>query len=300
MTKVLVVEDTKTDRTLLSELLMSKNYDVVGANNGIEALKSVKASKPDIIISDIMMPEMDGFALLRELKKDESTKHIPLVFYTAHYLDEKDKELAVKLGASGFIFKPLEFSELLTKIESILGEYETGSIKPDEPSFKTEEEYLKHYSERIIRKLEEKVIELDQETIERKWAFEELARALNERENFMETIPGIVCTLDINGNMIRWNHKLMEVTGLQGNEIMGKPVLELFANQDKAIMDETIRKVLNEGYVEVEARILGKNGVPVQYHLTAAALKDEQGNLMGIIGVGVDITERKKRSGIAH
>lgn len=300
MTKVLIVEDKKPDRTLLSELLTSKNYEVVEANNGIEALKSVKTLNPDIIISDIMMPEMDGFALLRELKKDDSTKHIPLVFYTAHYVGEKDKELAVKLGASGFIFKPLEFKELLNKLESLLKDYETGLVRPEKPSFETEEEFLKQYSERIIRKLEEKVIELDQETVERKWAFEELARALNERENFIETIPGIVFTLDINGNMIRWNRKLMEITGLRGKEIMGQHVLELFANQDKAIMAETIRKVLDESYAEVEARMLGKNGVPIQYHLTAAALKDEHGNLMGIIGVGVGITGHKKRDGIAH
>lgn len=300
MTKVLVVEDNKIDRALLSEMLAFKKYVVAEASNGIEALKSVKSSKPDIIISDVMMPVMDGFTLLRELKKDESTKHIPLIFYSAHYVGEKDKELALKLGASGFVFKPIEFKELINKIESLLGEYETGLVKPEEPSFKTEEEYLKQYSERIIRKLEEKVVELEQETVERKWAFEELGRALNERENFMETIPGIVCAADINGNLIRWNRKLMEVTGLKGKEIMGKPVLELFADQDKAIMTGAIGKVLKEGYAEVEAKMLGKNGILIPYHVTVTALKDENCNLMGLIGVGIDITERKKRGGIAN
>ncbi len=292
--RVLIVDDNKNNRTLLSEMLTYKNYKVAEACNGIEALACIKASKPDLIISDIMMPGMDGFTLLRELKKEKSTKHIPLVFYTAHYVGEKDRELALKLGASRVIFKPKEFKELVDEIEAVLGEYRTGLIKAEKPVFKTEEEYLKQYSERIIRKLEEKVIELEQEIRERKWAFEELARALNERENFMETIPGIVCALDSNGNLIRWNRKLVEVTGLRGKEIMGRSVLELFAEPDKSLIAETIRKVLEEGYDEVYAKMPGKNRVSIPYHLTCAALKDEQGNLTGLIGVGIEVTERKK------
>lgn len=300
MTKVLVVEDNKLDRTLLGEMLTYKNYVLEVASDGFEALKSAKSSKPDIIISDIMMPVMDGFTLLRELKKDETTKHIPLVFYSAHYVDEKDKELALKLGASGFVFKPVEFKELINKIESVLGEYETGLVKPEEPSFRTEEEYLKQYSERIIRKLEEKVLELEQETVERKWAFEELGRALNERENFMETIPGIVFAADINGNMVRWNRKLAEVTGLAGNEIMGGHVPELFAEQDRAAITGMVGKVLEEGYAEFEAGIIGKNGALIPYRLTVTALKDESGKINGLIGVGIDMTGRRRRGGIAH
>lgn len=93
MTKVLVVEDNKTDRALLGEMLAYKDYVVAVASNGIEALKSVKSSKPDIIISDIMMPVMDGFTLLRELKKNESTKLIPLIFYSGTMLAKRIRSL---------------------------------------------------------------------------------------------------------------------------------------------------------------------------------------------------------------
>lgn len=84
-----------------------------------------------------------------------------------------------------------------------------------------------------------------------------------------------------------------------GKEIMGKHVPELFANHDRATVTGTIRKVLEEGYAEVEAEMHGKNGVLIPHHLTFTSLKDENGNLMGLIGVGIDITERKKREGIS-
>lgn len=110
--KVLVVDDNKEGRLLLSKLLTSNNYEVKEACNGIEALESLKTSKPDLIISDILMPEMDGFTLIRELNKDIGGGKIPVVFYSAQYLNEKDKELAEKLGASRFITKPAETYEI--------------------------------------------------------------------------------------------------------------------------------------------------------------------------------------------
>ena len=159
--KVLVVDDNKNDRMLLSKIINSNGYEAAGANNGIEALEYANRSKPDLIISDIMMPEMDGFTLLRILKKDERIKNIPFVFYTAHYIGERDRELALKLGASGFIVKPLEPNKLLHEIKTVFTEYEAGKIKSAEPLLGAEEEYLRQYSKCIVRKLEEKIVELE-------------------------------------------------------------------------------------------------------------------------------------------
>ena len=113
--KVLVVDDNQNDRKMLSKLLVSNGYEPVEACNGIEALEIVKSSKPDLIISDIMMPEMDGFTLLRELGKDETARDIPFIFYTAHYISAKDKELATALAASRFLIKPVEPKEILSE-----------------------------------------------------------------------------------------------------------------------------------------------------------------------------------------
>ena len=158
---ILVVDDRKTDRKLVSTILTSNGYEVAEAVNGIEAIEYLKKSKPDMIISDIMMPGMDGFSFLRELKKNKSLSGIPFIFYTAHYVSEKDKELAASLGASRFLIKPTEPKDLLYEIKTTLEEYDIGVTAPVNPLIRSEEEYLKLYSDRIFRKLEEKIIELE-------------------------------------------------------------------------------------------------------------------------------------------
>ncbi|MBC2708957.1 MAG: response regulator [ANME-2 cluster archaeon] len=158
---ILVVDDRKTDRKLVSTILISNGYEVAEAVSGIDALKYLRKSKPDMIISDIMMPEMDGFTLLREINKSGNLSNIPFIFYTAHYVSEKDKELAASLRASRFMIKPTEPRDLLHEIRTTLKEYEIGVTAPVNPLIKSEEEYLKLYSDRIFRKLEEKISELE-------------------------------------------------------------------------------------------------------------------------------------------
>jgi len=292
--RILVVDDNKNDRMLLREVLSTNNYDVSESSNGIDALQYLRISKPDIIISDIMMPEMDGFTLLRELKKNSFSMDIPFVFYTANYLSEKDVELASKLGASKFILKPAEIKDLLGQIGSVIREYESGLIKGADPLISKEEDYLKQYSERIVRKLEEKIVELEQEINERRWAFEELAKAQNELENIMECIPDIIYAINLDGNLIRWNSRLTEVMGLLGNQIMGRPVLNFIAENDRAKMAEAIKASNERGYTSVDADLIGKDGKPIPYHWTGAFLKDEAGKVVGLTGVGIDFTESRK------
>jgi two-component system cell cycle sensor histidine kinase/response regulator CckA len=289
--KILVVDDNKNDRMLLRELLSTNNYDVLEACNGIEALQHIRTSKPDLIISDIMMPEMDGFTLLRELKKNSFNMDIPFMFYTANYVGKKDSELASNLGASKFIVKPVELKELLKEIRYIINDYESRLKKPT--LICKEEEYLKQYSECIVRKLEEKIVQLEQEIIERRWAFEELAKAQNELENIMECIPDIIYAINLEGNLIRWNNRLTEVTGLLGNQIMGRPVLNFIAENDRAKMDEAIRVAKEEGYASVDAGLVGKDIEPIPYRWTSAALKDENGKVIGLTGLGIDFTESR-------
>ncbi|MCX7914548.1 MAG: response regulator, partial [Thermodesulfovibrionales bacterium] len=118
--KILIVEDNTDSRVLLEKMLKSRGYDVLSASNGVEALEKISLSMPDLIISDILMPEMDGFELCRRIKTDENLSHIPFVFYTATYVDEKDERLALSLGASRFLIKPMEPDVFLSIIEGCL------------------------------------------------------------------------------------------------------------------------------------------------------------------------------------
>lgn len=86
-TKVLIAEDTEDSRIVLERLLASQGFEVASGVNGLEALQLAKANPPDIIISDILMPEMDGFELCRQIKRYPDLHKIPFVFYTATYTE---------------------------------------------------------------------------------------------------------------------------------------------------------------------------------------------------------------------
>lgn len=119
MIKLLLVEDNEMNRDMLSRRLIRKNYEVVIAVNGLEALEMVKSESPDLILMDLSLPEMDGWEATRRIKADNNTKDIPLIVLTAHAL-KTDRENAFETGCDDFDVKPVDFQRLLGKIENLL------------------------------------------------------------------------------------------------------------------------------------------------------------------------------------
>lgn len=112
---VLVVEDNQIDRTRLVKILSDAGYEVSTAENGLQAIDEVKRNKPEAILMDVNMPEMDGFAATRALRGDKDTKHIPVILVTAK--DQKaDKAWGQMLGAKGYVTKPFTDEQLLEQI----------------------------------------------------------------------------------------------------------------------------------------------------------------------------------------
>ena len=89
--KILVVDDNINDREIMFELLNADGYEVTCASNGVEALEKIRESKPDLVISDIMMPQMDGFGLCRELKRTMETIKIPIILYSSSFTGHNPK-----------------------------------------------------------------------------------------------------------------------------------------------------------------------------------------------------------------
>jgi PAS domain S-box-containing protein len=160
MKRILVVDDIEENLYLLRILLEAHGYETDQAVNGREALNRASEKTPDMIISDILMPVMDGFTLCREWKNHERLKHVPFIFYTATYTDPRDEQLALDMGADAFIVKPAEPDEFMYKIETVLNSVSeqkavSEKIKP------ADETVLKKYNEALIRKLEHKMFELE-------------------------------------------------------------------------------------------------------------------------------------------
>src|SRR5512138_2423508 len=158
MSRVLIVDDGAENLYLLRALLQGHGYEVEEARNGADALAKANARAPDLVISDLLMPVMDGYALLREWRADDELKSIPFIVYTATYTEPRDERLALDLGADAFIVKPAEPEQLIARIREIESRQPREKLEP----IAEEPELLKEHTEVLVRKLEKKVRELEQ------------------------------------------------------------------------------------------------------------------------------------------
>jgi len=177
--KVLIVDDNQENLDMVEYLLKANNFEISKALNGKIALEILKNEKHELIISDILMPVMDGFQFCRECKTDPRLKDILFVFYTATYVDQKDEEFALSLGAQKFIRKPQEPDIFLKTINEVIKNAEKFTTKPIE---KEEKEILKLYNERLISKLEKKNLDLEKEIEAHKKTVCELIKAKEKAE----------------------------------------------------------------------------------------------------------------------
>ena len=115
---ILVVDDSSTARKILEKNLSEKNYQIESAVDGQEALHKIKKSRPDLIITDIEMPKMDGFGLLKNIRGNLSTSGIPVIMITANL--DVDIEIGEKNGANGFLRKPYNKDDLTEQVEFLL------------------------------------------------------------------------------------------------------------------------------------------------------------------------------------
>ncbi len=160
MAKILVVDDNPQNLYLLQVLLSASGYEVLQAANGADALTLARDNPPDLIISDILMPVMDGFALCRAWKQDAQLKGVPFIFYTATYTDPQDEDFALSLGAERFIIKPAEPAKFLALLQDVLANHKAERLQAQQTPVE-DATYYKAYNAALIRKLEDKVFQLE-------------------------------------------------------------------------------------------------------------------------------------------
>ncbi|HZT31341.1 MAG TPA: PAS domain S-box protein [Bryobacteraceae bacterium] len=425
MTRVLVVDDSGENRYLLSCLLKGHGYAVEEAGNGAEALIRARQNPPDLTISDLLMPEVDGYTLLRYWRSDERLKRIPFIVYTATYTAARDVRLALALGADAFLIKPSEPDELMAAIQGILEKQQRGDL-PSAHTAKLEElALLKDYNEVLIHKLEQKGGQLEQinrelreEITERKrtesalrdseeryrklfhaiadplWVYDRETLAFliaNEAasaeygyrlEEFMgmtikdirppEEVPALLARLaqpgkdlekrgvqrlrkkngDIveaeitahsldylgraaflvqardvtakrraeaeaartsellravsdqipdavyvknrNGKYLLINHAAAQFFGRRAEEILGKDDAEFLGEESARNIMTVDRQVIETGQIQAADELLTASGTPRTFHTVKAPLRDRYGNVVGVIGISRDFTERRQ------
>jgi len=146
------VEDIPNILDLIDTTLKFKGgYRVVTAHNGEEALEAIQRERPEIVITDILMPKMDGFSLVHRLRLDPETRNIPVVFLSATYVAPEDKTFAALIGATRFLEKPIDIEQFMGTIAELLTQ---EAPSPSEPM--KELEFYEGYRKRIKIKLDQK------------------------------------------------------------------------------------------------------------------------------------------------
>lgn len=161
MKHILIVDDHADNRYYLEALLGGHGYTTESAVNGAQALACARQRVPDLIISDLLMPVMDGFSLLRSWKRDDRLKLAPFMIYTATYTSAEDQQLSMQLGADAFLLKPAEPQDLLACIEQVL-ERTSLNAPATRVAIGDEQHLLTLYNEALIRKLEHKTLQLEE------------------------------------------------------------------------------------------------------------------------------------------
>jgi len=166
---LLVVEDISDILNLLEATLKFKGYRVMTARNGEEALEVIQKERPALIITDILMPKMDGFNLVHRLRINPATRTIPVVFLSATYVAPEDKMFAHSIGVNRFIEKPVDLVAFLPIIERILVQGDNAPVPP-----LSEAEFYEGYRKRLEIKLKQKMTQITRD--------EHLLESLSEEE----------------------------------------------------------------------------------------------------------------------
>jgi len=157
---LLIVEDDPDILKLLDATLTFRGYRVITARNGTEAMEVIQVKRPAIVITDIMMPRLDGFGLVHRLRIHSETRDIPVVFITATYVAPEDREFALNIGATRFIQKPVDLEKFLSTIAELLKEGTRPLIEPLK-----EFNFYDGYRIRLEIKLDQKIKQIAREEL---------------------------------------------------------------------------------------------------------------------------------------
>ena len=297
---ILVVDDKEEERYLAEVLLKNWGYEVHSACNGAEALEQLNSRSFDLILSDILMPVMDGFELCRIVKKDEKLHQIPFVIYTATYTGHQDEDYARTIGADRFLVKPCESADLLA---AILEAIETRSL-PNilEPNPVPEIQAFKLYNERLVQKLEEKMLQLEQETKALRTAERALRTSEWKFRQLYENMVEGVFSVDMQGRVIESNASFQRMLGYTAEELMRLTHNDLMPTKwhamEKIILHD---QLLTRGVTEVyEKEYQCRDGSVIPVEMEEFLMYSDAGEHEGIWCIVRDISERKNAEKIQN
>jgi len=295
--RILIAEDRYDDRYLLETILGLVGYEYVSAEDGLAALEQLQKGHFDLIMSDILMTDMDGYELCMKVKQDERLKHIPFIFVTATYLTGADEKFALSLGADLFIKKPINQELVYTTIAELDHAVKSGQYIPKTPI--SVKRFSKDHLLRIMESMENKTLEL--EALHNKQIKTE--KALRQSKNRYRTISSQAS--DYFYQALILGNDRMELTWLAGGfeKITGydmnrfknyNDLLEIVVEDDRSIFIHHLQNYHTLEEVKCQYRIQTKGGskkwIEDSYHTT---IDEKTKQTTGIIGCVKDISIQK-------
>jgi PAS domain S-box-containing protein len=296
---ILIADDRADNRALLVEMLSHRKYRFIEAPSGEEALRLVRKEKPDLVIADVLMPKMDGYEFVRQVRTDPKIAHTTVVFYAAAYLEEEARTLAKACGVRNVIVKPVAPDEVLKVVDTVL------KAKAPVETVVPEAELSRQHLDLVRDKLAEKVEELDdltqklqREVSDRKAAQLTLERLKRDHELILKSAGEGIYGLDLDGNIIFENPKAAELLGWPVDELLGKaahatihhkrPDGTIYPIEDcpiyQSMRDGSTRRVTNDVFWR-------KNGKSFRVDFVSAPIRDEERRIIGSIVTFKDISE---------
>jgi len=216
--KILIAEDDPSVGALLEALLVKRGYVVELAQNGREALEKARLSPPDLIVSDVMMTEMDGFIFCRKVRGEGRLKNIPIILYTATKSEKDEEELALSMGAVRFIAKPGDMNVILDAVREELekaGKAEPSPLaEPPGAGPEVDREYLRVLSRKLLVK--------ERELAE---ALKRLAESEGMYQRLVENLPDIIYSFSVNSGGTYYSSSVEAVLGYRVDFLLGDPFL---------------------------------------------------------------------------
>ncbi len=280
--KILVVDDNKTNRHLLKAILETEKMKVYEATDGLEALKILERDKINLVISDILLPNMDGYRLCFSMRRNERFKSIPFIAYTSTYFSEKDKEFAFRCGADLFLLRSIPQAELLAHIRRLTKEpLVKREVYGELPQ---EMEVFRVYSDVLIKKLERMNTELKESEARYRLV--------------VNATTDVVWDWDLAENKMWWSEGMLALFGYTANQVLPEVGWwkEKIHPEDRERVTSGIHRTIKEGgrLWSDEYRFQRADGSYAYVFDRGYITHDEKAKPVRMVGAIVDITVRKQ------
>ncbi|HQM46442.1 MAG TPA: PAS domain S-box protein, partial [Smithellaceae bacterium] len=285
---VLIVDDSRGNLYLLKSIMEVRGWVVFEAENGKDALEIARVQRPGLIISDILMPVMDGYGFCRECKKDKILRDIPFVFYTATYTESKDEKFALDLGADRFILKPEEPEVLIKVLMDLLDEKDRTTLATAKP-LGEEMEFFRRHNEILFNKLEKKMSDLE-------IANQELRKLEEDYRLSFENATDIIFSLDGDLNVLSMSPSVEKILGYQPADFIGRKVHEFHHILSPQALEQAlnnINRILKGAVITSSVYQMIAQDRSFRHIEVSGSPLTRKGNIIGMVCIARDITERK-------